>query len=363
VAGLGVLVGMIAVLSSCEELLFESPPDNSPQSIFDQTWTFVDREYSFFDYKDVFDTKSWDDIYDDYEPRISSDMSDQELFDVLADMLYVLEDGHVNLRSDFDRSRNWQWFLQDPPNYDYSVLQRYYFTDGGFDTVGRSIEQYVGDAFILMDFKDNAGNVGYIHYRSFSNAIREKDMDYVIERFSGNDYKGLIIDVRDNGGGSLGNVTTIGDRLVTEKTRVAEERVKTGPAHDDFSDLQPLFFEPPEDRPIYEKHVVVLTNQMSYSATNIFAATTKALDDVTLMGQATGGGGGAPAFTELSNGWELRVSASQYFAMEEANSASDPPYNIENGVEPDEARESTEAELATGTDSILEEALAYLRNE
>ena len=357
-AKLAAIAVLIATLSSCEELLFERPPEVTPQSIFDQTWNFVDREYSFFAYKEVFNQKSWEDIRTEYEDQISADMSDQELFDLLADMLYELEDGHVNLRSDFDRSRNWQWFLQDPPNYDFSVLQRYYFTDGGFQTVGRSVQQYVGNAFILMDF----GDVGYIHYRSFANSVREKDMDYVIERFGGDGYKGLIIDLRNNGGGALGNVTTIGNRLVESKTKVAEERVKIGPGREAFSEFDPLYFVPPEDRPSYtEKPVVVLTNQMSYSATNIFAATTKAIDNVILMGQPTGGGGGAPAFTELTNGWELRVSASQYVAVEPEEGSIE-ERNIENGVEPDIEHESTEAELAGGVDTILEEALAYLRN-
>ena len=351
-AQLLILLVTALLLSSCEELLFEEVPDEGPVSIFEQTWTFVDEEYSFFEFKGI----DWDATYETYRPQVNNDMDEEELFSLLADMLYILRDGHVNLKSDFNRSRNWQWFLSAPPNYDYSVLERYYFTDGGEDTVGRSVQQLVGDAFILMDFAGPAAgttdDVGYIHYRSFGNPVREKDMDYVIRRFS--DHAGLIIDVRDNGGGQVGNAFTIANRLVDTKTAVARERIKIGPGHDEFSSLETIHLEPPEDKPTYtNRPVVVLTNQMSYSATNYLATMVAAVDNVTLMGRPTGGGGGTPAFTVLTNGWELRVSTTQLFTL-----AGD---NVEDGVAPDYPLESTEAELAVGTDTILETAREYLR--
>ncbi len=360
VATAALVLSAAALFTSCEELLFEPVPENTPQSIFDQVWTFADQEYSFFEFKEV----PWDEKYDEYVQRIEPNMTDEALFEVLADMLFELRDGHVNLVSDFDRSRNWQWFLQPDPNYDFSVLERYYFTNGGTDAVGdRSIHQYVGDAFILMDFEDPAGNVGYIHYRSFGSPVRAEDLDYVIDRFSGDDYKGLIIDVRNNGGGSISNVYAIGNRLVIEKTRVLEEKVKTGPGREDFSDFRPIYFEPPEESPTYtEKPVVVLTNASGYSATNYFAAAVKGLDNVTTMGDRTGGGGGLPANTELTNGWELRVSTTRLYTLDPDGTLSLRQRNVEDGVEPEVEAASPEADLANGIDGILEAALARLRN-
>ena len=364
VATAALVLSAAALFTSCEELLFEPVPENTPQNIFDQVWTFADQEYSFFDFKEV----DWGDARATYEPRLPETLATQQdqeaLFDVLADMLFELKDGHVNLVSDFDRSRNWQWFLQPEPNYDFRVLQRYYFTTGGTDVIGdRSIEQYVGDAFILMDFEDPAGNVGYIHYRSFGSPVRAEDLDYVIDRSSGDDYKGLIIDVRNNGGGSISNVYAIGNRLVTEKTKVLEEKMKTGPGREDFSDFRPIYFEPPEESPTYtEKPVVVLTNASGYSATNYFAAAVKGLDNVTTMGDRTGGGGGLPAYTELTNGWELRVSTTRLYTLDPDDTQTLRERNVEDGVEPEVEASSPEGDLATGTDGILEAALARLRN-
>jgi hypothetical protein len=336
----GVVVAAVILLSSCEELLFEEVPDTSPQSVFTQVWDFTNREYSFFDYKGV----DWNAVRDTYEPRIREDMNDEELFSVLADMLFELKDGHVNLVSDFDRSRNWQWYLDPPPNYDYSVLERNYFVNQD----GRTIHQYVGDAFILRDFKD----VGYIHYRSFGSSVRDEDMDYVIETFK--DHNGLIIDVRDNGGGSLSNVYAIGDRLTDTKVKVAEQQAKNGPGQEDFAPSSAMYLEPREGKSTFTKPVIVLTNGLCYSATNYFVTAVRELDHVTTLGARTGGGGGVPAFTVLTNGWELRVSSTRLFTLD--------GFNVENGIDPDVSQQSTEAQLANGTDAILDTALDRLES-
>ncbi|MFP4485134.1 MAG: S41 family peptidase [Spirochaetaceae bacterium] len=356
IATAALVLSAAALFTSCEELLFEAVSENTPKSIFEQVWTFAEEEYSFFEFKEV----DWDDAHATYKGRLPETLETQqdqeELFDVLADMLFELKDGHVNLVSDFDRSRNWQWYLEPDPNYDYSVLERNYFSD----EQGRTVHQYIGDAFILMDFED----VGYIHYRSFGSPVREEDLDYVIDRFSGDEYKGVIIDVRNNGGGSVSNVYAIGNRLVTEKTEVLEERVKTGPGRKDFSDFRPIHLEPPEEAPTYtEKPVIVLTNASSYSATNYFAAAVKGLENVTTMGDRTGGGGGLPAYTELSNGWELRVSTTRLYTLDPEGDLDLKERNVEDGVEPEVEASSTEARLAQGIDDILEDALDRLREE
>lgn len=377
-AGLLLAALSLLVLSACEEAFFVPEPGTDPQAIFDQVWTFADQEYSFFDYKNV----DWDQARVTYGDRLESETADggikeQELFDILADMLFELEDGHVNLVSDFDTSRNAQWYLQPEPNYDYSVLQRYYFTSGGTDTVGdRSLQELVGDAFILMDFTDQAqGDVGYIHYRSFSRAVTAEDMDLVIERFSGDSYTGLIIDVRNNGGGSLSNVYAIAERFNSTGSAVPvlETQVKTGPGREDFSEKRRIMVDAPEGVDIYDKPVVVLTNALSYSATNFFAAVMQGLANerpyIHVMGQATGGGGGLPAYTELSNGWELRVSTTRTFMVDpDPANAGDPSIEGrvgQGGVFPDEVVASPENDpaigLNVGVDNILEQALAHLR--
>lgn len=328
------IIAMLAT-TSCEKLFMEKEPGTTPTEIFDQVWTFTDQNYSFFDFKGI----DWDSVKIVYKAKISDEMSEEALFDTLANMMFLLRDGHVNLKSGFDRSRNWHWYLDYPPNYNYDILERNYFKDE---------QQYYG-SFIIMDFED----VGYVHYRSFMNGVSEGNMAYLNEKFK--DHKGIIFDFRNNGGGAISNVYTITNNFVKEPVDVAYEVYKNGPGHDDFGERETYTLEPVNDSTYYEKPIVILTNRLCFSATNFTVTLLKGLPNVTIIGDRTGGGGGIPSYTELSNGWTLRVSSSILYSLD--------GYNVEDGIDPDIKIDQTEEDTAEGKDTLLETALAYLRGE
>ncbi|MCI4671359.1 MAG: S41 family peptidase [Bacteroidia bacterium] len=322
------------LLSSCELLFMEPNPETTKAAIFEEAWTFADREYSFFDFKKI----DWDSVKEVFEPMIDEEMDDEEFFDLLADMLFTLRDGHVNLRAPFDRSRNWTWFLDFPPNYNEDLLERFYW---------KSEEQFVGP-FTVFDF----GDIGYANYRSFSSSVSSSSMSYLVEKFSREGYKGLIFDMRSNGGGSLSNVTNILGWFTEEDKVAAKRREKNGPGHNDFTELDDFIIEKRGDT-TYNKPVIVLVNRLSYSATSFLSTCTKAFPNIILMGDTTGGGGGAPVNTDLANGWTLRVSGTQLFTLD--------GFNIEDGVPPDVFVQMDSTEMLNGTDTMLELALETLR--
>ncbi len=324
---------VLFVITSCELGFMDKEPGTEPEEIFEQVWKFTDENYSFFEFKDI----NWDSVKTVYETKIYDQMNDEALFDTLANMLYLLRDGHVNLSSSFNRSRNWSWYLDYLPNHDADLIQRNYFQDQ---------QQYVGP-FQLMDF----GDVGYIYYGSFMKNVSQSNMDYVKEKFK--NHKGLIIDVRNNGGGSILNVYAIANNFVDKEIDAAYEIYKNGPGHNDFGGKKYLTLSPVEDSGYYEKPVVILTNRLCYSATNFMVTLMKSLSNVTIIGDRTGGGGGIPTYTELSNGWTLRVSSTQLFTLED--------YNVEDGIDPDIKVDQTEEDTANGKDTLLETALAFLR--
>lgn len=329
---LSFLLISVFVLSACEQLLIPEDPTTDPVSIFEQSWNFVDQEYSFFTFKSI----DWDRVYTEYRPRVNADMSERELFDLLAEMLFELRDGHVNLRSPFDLSRNWEWYLDSPENFNGSLLERNYYL---------SQQEFIG-SLVLRDF----GDIGYVRYGSFSAPVSEDDADLLVERFQ--DKAGLIFDVRNNGGGSLGNVIRLVSRFVSEETLVGIQREKTGPGHEEFGPWGAYSIEP-EGSIQFTKPIVVLTNRRCFSATTFFATFMSALPHVTLVGDTTGGGGGAPSSTELSNGWVLRVSSTQLGTID--------GLNVEDGLPPDERVDLDPTDEANGIDTMLEFALDFLR--
>ena len=330
---------LLLFLASCEQAFMTPTPASDPEAIFDQVWNFADTKYSFFDLKKV----DWNASKTKFKAKISKDMSDEALFKVCDDMLYDLKDEHVNLSSKFNISHNREVFLDFPTNYNGDNLTRNYFNNGKTQAVERT--------FRLFDF----GDVLYVSYSSFSDNVSDYAMDYICEKAAGK--KGLILDVRQNGGGSVGNINAIAGRFVDKKTFAGVEYIKTGPGREDFR-KDTIFVTPPVSataKKYTTKPIVVLTNRGCYSATNFFTMSAKAIPNVTVIGGKTGGGGGIPATTELSNGWTLRVSASRTFDKEGRN--------IEIGVDPNIALDISEADKLKGRDTILDRALKVVREK
>jgi len=72
----------ILLLTSCERLLIEPNGNNTPVENFNFLWDELNKGYVYFDYKKI----DWDSIKTVYEPQINNSMTDDELFNVLANM-------------------------------------------------------------------------------------------------------------------------------------------------------------------------------------------------------------------------------------------------------------------------------------
>ena len=297
---------------------------------FEALWTIMDEHYSFFDYQQV----DWNEVHSRYRALVSNKMTDRELFDVCGDMLKELRDGHTNLIATHDVSRYWIW-EQWPVNYDERIIDQHYLN---FDYKMSSGIKYQ----ILPE------NFGYMYYGSFSNEIGQGNLDLILSYLSTAD--GLIIDVRDNGGGLLTNVETLVSRFIDQKLLAGYICHKTGKGHNEFSEPFPYYFEPAKNHIHYLKPVVVLANRGSFSATNNFVSIMKSLPNVTVVGDTTGGGCGLPFTSELPNGWRVRFSSCPIM---------DPQGRLtEFGVEPDVRIDMDEQDRAH--DAILDEAIAIL---
>ena len=169
--------------------------------------------------------------------------------------------------------------------------------------------------------------------------------------------RGLIIDIRDNGGGSLTNVETLVARFIDRPTLVGYISHKTGPGHDDFSEPYAITYNPAgPGRVRWAKPVVVLTNRSTFSAANNFASVMKLLPGVRIAGATTGGGSGMPYSSEIPCGWSVRFSAC---SMLDANGVS-----TEGGVTPTEgcAVDMDPQDALNGKDTMLEKAMELLNN-
>lgn len=327
-----IITSAIAVLLLAFSSCFKDPEKlaNDPVASFETLWETVDTRYCYLDYKNI----DWGAIYGQYRPTIHDELSEQALFDIFAEMLDELQDGHVNLYSPFNTSRYWNWYTDYPSNFNKEILYS---------------SRYLGDDYLMangMRYKILQGNVGYIYYGSFSNAVSDATMSYIFDYFK--DCRGLIIDVRDNGGGSLSYSELLASYFFHAETTTGYIAHKTGNGHSDFSDLSPVITKP-HNSLHWSKKVVVLTNRMSYSATNDFVNRMKCCQLATIVGDKTGGGGGMPLSSELPNGWSVRFSACPMFDINKQHT--------EWGIDPD-----IKIDLVEGSqyDQIIEKAMSII---
>ena len=326
---------------------------NDAKTNFNELWKICDENYCYFDYKNI----DWDSIYTVYEPRVHNGMSNEELFKVCSDLVNELRDGHVNLTYEYGSSRYWKWYEDYPQNYDERIILENYFNFDYYQTGG----------FIYQILPEN---IGYIYYGSFSSDCPDVLLDRILTMFK--DCKGIIFDIRNNGGGNKANVNKLACRFTQEVNKLkGYELRKTGLGHSDFGDTIPEYLTPPgtlssinyldepsdmqnldSKRVRFLKPVTVLTNRYVYSAANDFIRTVKVLDNVTVIGDHTGGGGGIPVSYDLPNGWAIRLSATPMLDINKQHT--------ENGIDPDIRVDMAEDAHMTGRDAILDTAIEYL---
>ncbi len=183
------------------------------------------------------------------------------------------------------------------------------------------------------------GNIGYIQITQFSGNTFLA-FDTALNELLSMGAEGIIFDVRNNSGGQLEAVVSILDRVLPEGPIVniiygnGEKETRNSTA-DSYLDIP----------------AVVLINQNTASAAELFAAALKDYDMAQLVGNITYGKGYMQSIITLSDGSGLRLSVAQY----------DPPYseNYEGiGVLP---HKDISDDASTETDEQLEEAKKYFK--
>lgn len=329
-----ILCPLLWLLCGCADL---EDYDNTAVDNFECLWKTLDEHYCFFKEKDI----DWNEVHDRYYPQAAECMTTESLFDVCSAMLDELKDGHVNLVSTARTSYYKNWWSDYPQNFNLRTIQQYYL-HFDYRSTGGITYQKVAD-----------GRLGYIYYSSFSYPPGEGMLDGVLAYFY--DCQGLIIDIRDNGGGLLTSVDTWVSRFIDKEIIGSYIRHKRGPGHDDFSEPYPVTYKPAASgRIMWHKPIAILTNRGCFSAANDFVCVMKQLPQVTVIGARTGGGGGMPFSSEMPCGWGVRFSACP---MTDAQGNE-----IETGIDPTEGHEveAPASVLASGRDPILDHAIEFL---
>lgn len=333
------MLSLFVLIAACSDRLIGPPTPNNPVTNFDYLWGEYDRLYGAFEPKKI----DWDALYKQYRTQLNDQTTNAELYQTMTAMLNHLDDNHVYLRPTADTGLPW---------YEGGILGRTTIEDYDSKVVSRYLtdtQSYTSEFFIgkLPD------NLGYILLKGFEQdfVTYSKTMDSVLTYLK--DTKGLIIDLRNNGGGEDRVAQYIANRFATERHLSFTSRLRNGPRHTDFGP-ELRFYTEPAGRFQYTKPVVVLTNRSAYSSAETFMLAMLQNQTITQVGDVTGGALSDAIPRDLPNGWSFRVPIAD---VRDATGRS-----LEGvGIMPSVVVKNKPQELKAGHDQALERAIDLLR--
>ncbi|MCD7738672.1 MAG: S41 family peptidase [Lachnospiraceae bacterium] len=186
-------------------------------------------------------------------------------------------------------------------------------------------------------------NIAYIQLTEFDDVTVEQ-FEEALDQLEADGAQGLILDLRDNPGGSLYSVVEIADMLLGEGLILYTED-KDGSREEYTSDAEREL-----DLPI-----VLLVNENSASAAEVLTGALKDHGKAIVVGTTTFGKGIVQTVRTLSDGSTVKLTTSAYYTPNGVNIHG-------TGITPDvEVELDTDAYLEDGTDNQLEKAMETLK--
>jgi carboxyl-terminal processing protease len=148
-------------------------------------------------------------------------------------------------------------------------------------------------------------NTGYIKLTGFTqNAAKELKQAY-LKLKEGNELKGIIIDLRGNGGGLLNESVDIANIFVERGQEIVSTKGKMADKNRSH-----LTMSPPVDLNI---PVIILVDRSSASASEILAGSLQDLDRAVVIGQRTFGKGLVQNVVPLSYNAQMKITVAKYY--------------------------------------------------
>jgi carboxyl-terminal processing protease len=201
------------------------------------------------------------------------------------------------------------------------------------------------------------GNVAYLAVNEFEDDSGLKTLlDHLSEIQSA---KGLILDVRQNGGGNSENGISILQVLASKPFRwererspkyIAVYRAYNLPAGWEVME-QPMFQPDPQHH--VGVRVVVLTSSATFSSAEDFVAIFDAMHRGVIVGEPTGGSTGQPFTFKLPGGGSARICTKE-------TRTPDGKVYMGIGIQPQVAMKPSLADIRNGKDQIVEKAVEIL---
>jgi carboxyl-terminal processing protease len=177
------------------------------------------------------------------------------------------------------------------------------------DGEGKPIEKTITREIIKIDNIPYYGMVdqhtGYIKLTGFTQNASKEMRQAFLKLKEGHDLKGVILDVRGNGGGLLNEAVDIANIFVERGQEIVSTKGKMADKNRAHQTLNP-----PVDLTI---PLVVMVDHSSASASEILAGSMQDLDRAVVIGQRTFGKGLVQNLVPLSYNAQMKITVAKYY--------------------------------------------------
>lgn len=354
------------------------------RDVFESYWNGMNYSYAFWD----IDPTDWDEVYREYGAQFDGLEFDVKEDSIVAaglfeDICSNLIDHHYTLILKDEHGNPWKFFA---PGDNELKSRDYYHEKYSFDDITKVIDHnhdlgrisdtvgvMLNNGFAVWSYLLD-GDIAVLGLSSFkiSQNKEVEDVQEVLENYYSlinetENLKGIIIDTRNNTGGSTDDMFIILRPLLSEPINFGYTRSKNGLGRLDYTPWSPLILTPfePEDNPVERNlegvPVVALADINSISMAEITPMAIMAMPNGFMIGERTTGGHGPLNFNinDFYTG-ELENKAFRMYTSTSMIKRADGMCYEGYGVVPDIEVMFNAEEFSKGNDTQLYRAAEFI---
>jgi C-terminal processing protease CtpA/Prc len=215
--------------------------------------------------------------------------------------------------------------------------------------------KYLGKSFESFDINDFItgkinNDIGYISFNWFDKDIKKTDTEMAKILRPLHECQSLIIDIRNNIGGTDSSALTIANNFAAMDKCYQISRIRK--SNVDFSYAEPKYWYTDHRNQAFIKPIIILINRYTMSAAEAFCLALKGQSHIIFMGEPTAGAFSDAEDAYLPNGWHFTYSIGVWTDCNEV-------LWEEKGIQPDVNLKNLSSEC-NESDLYLEQAISAL---
>lgn len=337
---INLILTIVAIFAfiGCEKI-FLPEPINNPEHIFHFFWETFEQDYALFEERNV----NWEKLYQEYRPKINSQTSEIELFEILSSLISYIDDGHVAIAAPNFGIHNSNIIFRekiDDDLFNINIIRNNYLN------INHKFED--NNKYFYGLVKET--NIAYLHFYEFRSEfvkLNELLIDFP-------NAEGYIVDLRHNNGGDVSHSFSFLGKFINEDKLFLRSKTKNGKGKEDYTEWYDWYLK--KGNNLINKPLVILTDRHTVSAAERMVMAAKTIENCTIIGDTTNGTFGTKISKELANGWYFSYSI-QKVIMFDGNSYEG------LGLAPDIYIKNEISEINYGIDKTLEKAIEIINKK